>query len=217
MMAPTLSSMMAPLFVNKGLHSQSYSFSSSHIRMWDLDYKESCAWRIDALELWCWRRLLRVPWTARRSNQSILREMSPEYSLERLMLKLKLQYFGHLMWRTDSLEGTLFLGKIECRRRKGLRSMRWLDGITDSWVWASWGSWWWTGRLGVLESMESQRVGCNWAAELLEYILETCSIVESEMKWNLHLRIEDCNFRQVLFLSRLLFSSLKKMRIMPSW
>ena len=87
--------------------------------------------RIDAFELWCWRRLLRVPWTARRSNQSILKEINPEYSLEGLMLKLKLQYFGHLMWRTDSLEKTLMLGKIEGRRRRGWQRMRWLDGITD--------------------------------------------------------------------------------------
>ena len=88
--------------------------------------------RIYAFELWCWRRLLRVPWTERRSNQSILKEISPEYSLERLMLKLKLQYFGHLMWRTDSLEKTLMLGKTEGRRRKGWQRMRWLDGITNS-------------------------------------------------------------------------------------
>ena len=88
--------------------------------------------RIDAFELWCWRRLLRVPWTARRSNQSILKEISPEYSLEWLILKLKLQYFGHLMWRTDSLEKTLMLGKIEGRRRRGRQRMRWLDGITNS-------------------------------------------------------------------------------------
>ena len=88
--------------------------------------------RIDAFELWCWRRLLRVPWTARRSNQSILTEISPECSLEGLMLKLKLQYFGHLMWRSDSLEKTLMLGKIEGRRRRGQQRMRWLDGITDS-------------------------------------------------------------------------------------
>ena len=88
--------------------------------------------RIDPFELWCWRRLLRVPWTARRSNQSILKEISPEYSLEGLMLKLKLQYFGHLMWITDSLEKTLMLGKTEDRRRKGWQRMRWLDGITNS-------------------------------------------------------------------------------------
>ena len=88
--------------------------------------------RIDAFELWCWRRLLRVPWTARRSNQSILKEISPGYSLEGLMLKLKLQYFGHLMWRANSLEKILMLGKIEGRRRRGQQRMRWLDGITDS-------------------------------------------------------------------------------------
>ena len=87
--------------------------------------------RIDAFELWCWRRLLRVPWTARRSNQSILKEMSPGYSLEGLMLKLKLQYFGHLMRRADSFEKTMMLGKIEDRRRRGRQRMRWLDGITD--------------------------------------------------------------------------------------
>ena len=88
--------------------------------------------RINAFELWCWRRLLRVLWTARRSNQSILKEISPEYPLERLMLKLKLQYFGHLMRRTDSLERTLRLGKIEDRRKRGRQGMRWLDGITNS-------------------------------------------------------------------------------------
>ena len=88
--------------------------------------------KIDAFELWCWKRLLRVPWTTRRSNQSILKEISPGCSLEGLMLKLKLQHFGHLMWRTDSLEKTLMLGKIEGRRRRGWQRMRWLDGITDS-------------------------------------------------------------------------------------
>ena len=88
--------------------------------------------RIDAFELWCWRRLLRVPWSARRSNHSILKEISPEYSLEGLMLKLKLQYFGHMMQRTESLEKTLMLGKIEGRRRRGCQRMRWLDRITDS-------------------------------------------------------------------------------------
>ena len=94
--------------------------------------KKAEPWRIDAFELWCWRRLLRVPWTARRSNQSILRDVSPGCSLEGLMLKLKLQYFGHLMRRADSLEKTLMLGKIEGRRRRGWQRMRWLDGITDS-------------------------------------------------------------------------------------
>ena len=100
--------------------------------MWELDHKESWAPRIDAFELWCWRRLLRVPWIARRSSQSILKEISPEYPLEGLLLKLKFQYFGHLMWRTDSLEKTLMLGKIEGGRRSGRQSIRWLDGITNS-------------------------------------------------------------------------------------
>ena len=94
--------------------------------------KKAEGWRIDAFELWCWRKLSRIPETARRSNQSVLKEISPEYSLEGLMLKLKLQYFGHLMQRADSLEKTLMLGKIGGRRRKGLQKMRWLDGITDS-------------------------------------------------------------------------------------
>ena len=108
-------------FANKGPSSQGYGFFSSHVRMWELDHKESWGPRIDAFELWCWRRLLRVPCTARRSNQSILKEISPECSLEGLMLKLKLQYFGHLIWRTDSLKKTLMLGKIEGRKRRGQR------------------------------------------------------------------------------------------------
>ena len=115
-------------FADKGPSRQGYGFSSGHVWMWELDYKG----RIDVFELWCWRRLLRAPWTARRSNQSILKEISPEYSLEGLMLKLKLQYFGHLMWRTDLFGKTLMLGKIEGRRRRGWQRMRWLDGITDS-------------------------------------------------------------------------------------
>ena len=94
--------------------------------------KKAECWRTDAFQLWSWKRLLKVPWTARRSNQSTLKEISPEYSLEGLMLKLKLQYFGHLMWRTHSLEKTLMLGKIEGRRRKGRQRMRWLNGITNS-------------------------------------------------------------------------------------
>ena len=94
--------------------------------------KKAECWRTDAFELWCWRRLLRVPWTARRSNQWILKEISPEYSLEGLMLKQKLQYFDHLMWRADSFEKTLMVGKIEGGRRRGRQRMRWLDGITNS-------------------------------------------------------------------------------------
>ena len=93
--------------------------------------KKAVWWRIDAFELWCWRRLLRVPWTSRRSNQTILKEIGPECSLEGLILKLKLQYFGHLMWTTGSLEKTLMLGKIEGERRRGQQRMRWLDGITN--------------------------------------------------------------------------------------
>ena len=100
--------------------------------MWELGHKEGWALKIDAFELWCWRRRLRVPWTARRSNQSILKEINPEYSLEGLMLKLKLQYFGHLNRRADSLEKTPMLGKIEGKRRSGQQKMRWLDSVTDS-------------------------------------------------------------------------------------
>ena len=106
-------------FANKGLSSQSYGFSSSHGKVESWTIKTAEHQRNDAFELWCWRRLLRVPWTARRSNQSILKEISPEYSLERLMLKLKLQYLDHLMQIADSFEKTLMLGKIEGRRRRG--------------------------------------------------------------------------------------------------
>ena len=119
-------------FANKGPSSQSYGFYSSHVRMSELDYKESwtpknwCFWTVVL------RRLLRVPWTARRSNQSILKEISPDCSLEGLMLKLKFQYFGHLMRRADSFEKTLMLGKIEGRKRRGWQRMRQLDGITNS-------------------------------------------------------------------------------------
>jgi len=111
-------------------YSQSCGFSSRHVRMWELDHKDGWGQRIDAFELWCWRRLLRVLWTARRSHQSILKEINPENSLEGLMLKL--QYFGHLMWRADSLEKTLMPGMIEGERRRGQQRMRWLCDITDS-------------------------------------------------------------------------------------
>ena len=152
-------------FANKDLSSQSYGFSSSVVWMWELDYKKAECQRIDAFELWCWRRLLRVPWMARRSNQSILKEISPEYSLEGLMLKLKLQSFGHLMWRTDSLEKTLMLGKIEGRSNRGWQRMRWLDSITDSMdmglgkLW----EWWRTGKpVAVHGVTESQTQLSNW-------------------------------------------------------
>ena len=140
-----------------------------------------------AFELWCWRRLLRVSWTARRSNQSILKESSPEYSLEELMLKL--QYFGHLMWRTDSLEKTLMLGKIEGRRR-GQQRMRWMASPTQwIWVWVSSGNWWWTGRPGVLLSMGSQRESdttewLNWTD--IQQALSKCSFNEWMKEWLPH-------------------------------
>ena len=124
--------------------------------------------RINAFELWCWRRLLRVHWTARRSNQSILKEISPEYSWEGLMLKLKLQYFDQLMWRADSLEKTLMLGKIEGRKRRGHRGWDdWRASPTRwTWVWVNSGSWSWTRKPGILQSMGLQRVGQDWATEL---------------------------------------------------
>ena len=135
-------------------------------------------WRTDAFELWCWRRLfffffnlnwlLRVPWTARRSNQSILKEINPKYSLEGLMLKLKSQYFGHLMRKADSLEKTLMLGKMKAGGEGNNRGWDcWMASPSQwTWVWASSGSWWWTGRPGMLQSMGSQRVGHNWVTEL---------------------------------------------------
>ena len=126
--------------------------------------KKNECWRIDAFELWCWRRFLRVPWTARRSNQSVLKEISPGCSLEGLMLKLKLQYFGHPMRRADSFEKTLMLGKIQGRRTRGWQRMRWLDGISDSMDIGLGGlrELWWTGRPSVLWFMGSQRVGHDW-------------------------------------------------------
>ena len=153
--------------------------------------------RIDAFELWCWRRLLRVPWTARRFNQSILQEISPGCSLEGLMLKLKLQYFGHLMWRADSLEKTLMLGKIEGRRRR--RRQRGWDGWVASptqwaWVWVNSGSWRWTGRPGVMWFMGLQRVSHDWKTELNwterlqeKYFLDLINI-SGVVGYNVHIR-----------------------------
>ena len=123
---------------------------------------------LPAFELWCWRWLFRVCWTARRSNQSILNEISPEYSFEGLILKLKLQYFGHLMWRTGSFERTLMLEWLKVGGEGGNRGWYgWMASSTQwTWVWVSSESWWWTGKPGVLQSMGSQRVGHDWATEL---------------------------------------------------
>ena len=155
-------------FANKGPSNQSYVFSSSNVWMWELDYKEH--W---AMKDWCFwtvmlEKTLENTSNARRSNQSILKEISPEYSLEGLMLKLKLQYLGHPMWRTDSLEKTLMLGKIEGRRRRRRQGWDgWMASLTQwTWVWASSVSWWWTGRPVVLQSMGSERVGHDWVTEL---------------------------------------------------
>ena len=132
--------------------------------------KKAEHWRIDAFELWWWRRLLRVPWTARRSHQSFLKEISPEYSLKGLMMKLKFQYFGQLMQRTDSLEKSLMLGKIEGREEGDDRGWdSWMASLTQlTWVWVNSGSWWWTGRPGVLQPIGSQRARHDWVTELID-------------------------------------------------
>ena len=159
--------------------------------------KEAEHWRVDAFELWCWRRLLRIPWTARRSSQSILKEIGPGYSLVGLMLKLRLQYFSHLMRRaSDSLEKTLMLGGIGGRRRRGWQRMRWLDGITDSWTWVSVnsGSWWWTGRPGVLWLTESDMIeqlnelmewfydNWDWLSTVITYTICT-QVIDIKITW----------------------------------
>ena len=228
-------------FADKDPYSQSYGFSSSHCILCTVaivhksqTIKKAAQWRIGAFELWCWRRLLRVPWSARGSSQSVLEEINSEFSFEGLMLKLKLQCFDYLMRRANSLKHTLVLGKIEGKRRRGWQRIRWLDSITNlvdmnlskleetlegrggwhtavhrvtksqtwlelthwkrpwcweglgtggegddrawdgwmasltqwAWVWVNSGSWWWTGRPGVLQFMGSQRVGHDWATEL---------------------------------------------------
>ena len=155
------------ILLTKGPSSQSSSFPVVMYGCKSSTVKKAEHWIIDAFKLWCWRRLLRIPWTARRSNQSILKQINPENSFEGLMLKLKLQYFGHLMWRPDSLEKTLMLGKIEGRRRSWVWRMRWLHGITDSMDMSlsklleivK------TGKPGMLQSMWSQRVRYNLVTE----------------------------------------------------
>ena len=124
-------------------------------------------WRIDAFEMWCWGRLLGAPWTAKWSNQAILKEINPRYSLEGLMMKLKFQYFDHLTRRTNSSGKTLMLGKIEGRRRRGDRGWDgWMASLTQwTWVWLGSRSWWWTGKPGVLQSMGSQRIRHDWTTE----------------------------------------------------
>ena len=157
--------------------------------MWELKYKR--IYWMNAFELWYWRRLLRVPWTARRSNQFILKEISPEYSLEGLMLKLKLQYFVHLMRRTNLLEKTLMLGKIESRRRDDRGWDGWMASPTRwTWVWVNSGSWWWTGKPGVLWFMGLQKVWHDWVTEL-----KWTEYTQEESEWLLRWKIN--NYKQV--------------------
>ena len=155
-------------FINKGPSSQGYVFSSSQVWMWESDYKESCV-----LKNWCFwtvvlEKTLEILLDCKEIQPDHPKEISPGCSLEGLMLKLRIQYFGHPMQRADSFEKTLMLEKIEVRRRRGWQRMRWLDGITDSmtWVWVDSGSWWWTGRPGVLQFMGLQRVRHDWVTEL---------------------------------------------------
>ena len=181
-------------FADKGLYSQGYDLSVVMYGCESWTIKKNEHRRIDAFELWCWRRLLRVPWTARRSNPSILKEINPEYSLEGLMLKLKLQYFGYLMRRSDSLEKTLILGKIEGRKRRGRQRKRWLDGIIDSMdmslskfremvkagkpvCCSPWGC----KELDMIEQLSNSKVLCILSHPYLFLLLFYC-----EPLWNLH-------------------------------
>ena len=152
---------------NKGPSSQGYGFSHGHVWMWELDCEESWALKNWCFWMWYWRRLLRVPWTASRSNQSILKEISPEYLFEGLMLKLKLKYFGHLMWWANSLEKTLMLGKIKGRRRRRVTGdeMVWASPIRRTWTWANSGRQWRTGKPGMLQSLGLPRAEHNSVTE----------------------------------------------------
>ena len=147
-------------FANKGLSCQSYGFSRSHAWMWELDYKENWALKNDAFELWCWRRLLRVPWTTRRSNQSILKEISPEYSLEGLMLNWSSNTLATWFEELTHWKRPWCWERLKARGERGDRGWDgWVASLTQwTWVWVSSGSWWWTGRPGVLWSMGLQRV-----------------------------------------------------------
>ena len=154
-------------------------------------WKKAEHWRIDAFELWCWRRLLRVPWTARRSNQSILKKINPEYSLEGLMLKLKLQYSDHLMQRADSWkrpwcwERLKAGGEGDNRGRDG-----WMASRTQwTWVWVNSESWWWTGRPGVLLSMGSQRVGHDWSTELTDWLMLKLKLQYFAVSFRFHVQV----------------------------
>ena len=172
---------------DKGLSRQSYGFSSSHVCMWELDHKESWA---GAFELWCWRRFSRVPWTARRSNQSILKKISPEDSLEGLMLKLKLPHFGYLMQRTDSLEKTLFWGKLKMGGEGDDRGWYgWMASPTQwTWVWVSSMSWQWTGKPVVLQSNGVTKRWTwlsNWTDTIWQMSWVRLTFTLANMSWTL--------------------------------